>query len=89
MRILVHRIFSFTPGKPRHPVLRVLCGLLGVTLLALLVVFGLFIGLGMLLFAAIRRMTRKAPAIAPSAPADVIEGEYSVVDKPRPSLGMR
>ena len=90
MPIFVHRFFSFTPSKPRHPLLRLVLGLLGVMLLALLVVFGLFIGLGMLLFAAVRRMLRPAPAAtAPEQVEGVIDGEFSVVDKNRAQLSLR
>lgn len=89
MPIFVHRFFSFTPSKPRHPLLRLVLGLLGLVVLALLVVFGLFIGLGMLLFAAVRRMMRSNTA-APAARIErAIEGEFSVVDKTPASLGLR
>ena len=77
MTVFMHRLFTMRPCKPRNPLLRVLCGVIGVALLAMLVVAGLFVGLGMLLFAAVRRMLRPAPAAA--AQANVIEGEYAVV----------
>ena len=77
MTVFMHRLFTMRPCKPRNPLLRVLCGVIGVALLAMLVVAGLFVGLGMLLFAAVRRMLRPAPAAA--AQPNVIEGEYAVV----------
>lgn len=80
MPIFVHRIFTYSPSKPRHPLLRLVLGLLGVCVLALLVVVGLFVGAGMLLFAALRRMLR-APAAEQARHDSVIDGEYSVVDK--------
>jgi type IV secretory pathway TrbD component len=80
MPIFVHRIFTYSPSKPRHPLLRLVLGLLGVVVLAVLVVVGLFVGAGMLLFAAVRRMLR-APAKAEPRMESVIDGEYSVVDK--------
>ena len=80
MPIFVHRIFTYSPSKPRHPLLRLVLGLLGVVVLAVLVVVGLFVGLGMLLFAAVRRMLR-APAEAAPQIDSVIDGEYSVVEK--------
>jgi len=89
MPIFVHRIFTYSPSKPRHPLLRIALGLLGVLLLALLVVFGLFIGLGMLLFAAARRMMRPAADVAPAKVEGVIDGEFSVIDKNRASLSLR
>jgi hypothetical protein len=90
MPFFVHRIFTYQPSKPRHPLLRLVFGLLGLVLLAVLVVVGLFVGLGMLLFAAFRRMLR-APA-APSArqaQESVIEGEYSVIDKRPATLSLQ
>ena len=82
MPVFMYRLFRMRPSKPRNPLLRLACGLVGVALLALLVVFGLFIGLGMLLFAAVRRMMRPAPARIEGT----IEGEYRVVEKHQPSL---
>jgi hypothetical protein len=90
MPIFVHRFFSYTPSKPRHPLLRLVLGLLGVVLLAVLVVGGLFVGLGMLLFAATRRMMRRdTVAAAPRQVEGVIEGEYSVINKTGAQLGLR
>jgi hypothetical protein len=87
MQVFIHRLFKLRPCKPRNPLLRVACGLIGVALLAVLVVFGLFVGLGMLMFAAIRRMVRGKPAVAAAAP-QVIEGEYSVVGRAPVTLPM-
>lgn len=84
MTIFMHRVFAFRPHKPRNPLLRLGLGLLGLVLLALLVVFGLFIGLGMLLFAAVRRL--RAPRAANPAAEDTIDAEYTVVAKPQLSL---
>jgi hypothetical protein len=84
MQVFMHRLYRMRPCKPRNPLLRLACGLIGLALLMVLVVFGLFVGLGMLLFAAVRRMLRPRPA--PSAPEHVLEGEYSVVTPQRVSL---
>ena len=90
MPLFVHRIFHYAPSKPRHPLMRLLIGALGLVLLAVLVVGGLFVGMGMLLFAATRRMLR-GPVQAPRAETieRVIDGEYSVISKPRAQLGLR
>ena len=88
MPFFVHRIFTYSPSKPRHPLLRLLLGTLGVVVLAILVVVGLFVGLGMLTFAAVRRMLR-APAPAAAPVHSVIEGEYSVVDKRPVTLSLQ
>ncbi len=89
MQFFVHRLFSFRPCKPRSPLLRLACGLMGLAVLMLLVVFGLFIGLGMLLFAAARRLSGPRRAVAPSDP-NALQGEYTVVSKPaEPTLSLR
>lgn len=87
MQIFMHRVFAYRPHKPRNPLLRLGLGLLGVAVLGLLIVFGLFIGLGMLLFAAVRRLMRPRDTAA-ATPADpsVIEGEYQVVRKAQLSM---
>jgi hypothetical protein len=85
MQVFIHRLFSARPCKPRNPLLRVVCGLLGVALLAVLLVFGLAAGLGMLTFAALRRLGGSRPA-QPAAADRVIEGEYSVVGRPSVTL---
>ena len=82
MNVFMHRLYQMRPCKPRNPLLRLACGLVGLVVLAVLVVLGLFVGLGMLLFAAVRRMLRPAPAQV-AADTRVIEGEYAVVT-PRP-----
>jgi len=92
MPLFVHRIFHYAPSKPRHPLLRLLFALVGLVLLAVLVVGGLFVGLGMLLFAATRRLVRgsaKSAGAATPAVERVIDGEYSVVAKPRTQLGLQ
>jgi hypothetical protein len=89
MPFFLHRVFSYRPHKPRNPWLKVLLGVVGVVLLALLVVFGLVVGLGMLLFAATRRLLRPQAAATRAPSADVIEGEYAVVTKAPERLTVR
>lgn len=77
--------------KPRHPLLRVFLGLVGIGVLTLLVVGGLFLGLAMLAAAALWRIgvalfRRRRPA---TADGDVIDGEYTVVRKHHPPLASR
>lgn len=81
----------FAFRKPRHPLLRVMLGVIGVGLLALLVVGGLFVGLVMLACAAVFRLVaaylgRRAQ---PRAEGQVIDGEYAVVRKTHVSLPSR
>ncbi len=88
MTFRFQRLFSYCPSKPRNPLLRILVGTLGLALLVLLVGVGLVVGLGMLLFAAVRRLLR--PAAAPArADSGVIEGEFVHVDKAPTRLGLR
>lgn len=89
MSFFFHRVFSYCPSKPRHPLMRVLVGLLGLALLLVLVAFGLVIGLGMLLFAAVRRIVRSLRRPAPTPRADVIEGQYTRVRDPHRPLPLR
>jgi len=70
----------FAPRKPRNPLLRVALGLLGLAILAVLVVAGVFVGAAMVLFGLAwklfaARKTRKAAG-------NVVDGEYRVVRKP-------
>ncbi len=80
------------PRKPRHPLVRLMMGLLGVAVLALLVVFGLFVGVAMLAITAgwriWQRLTKPSapPVITHRPEPGVIEGEYAVVRKPRDPL---
>ena len=79
----------FAPRKPRHPLLRVLLGLTGVALLAVLLVAGLFIGAAMILFGITRRLLVRGGRGADARPADarVVVAEYRVVrDRDQPVL---
>jgi hypothetical protein len=69
----------FAPRKPRHPLLRVAVGLLGLALLAGLLVVGVFVGAAMLAAGLLRRLwsQRNAPRVHP-----VMEADYRVVRKP-------
>lgn len=71
------RLHRFRPSRPRNPLLRIGFALLGVALLLVLLVGGVFVGLGMLAVSAVRRLVRSRKAAA--APSAVIEAEYRVV----------
>jgi hypothetical protein len=73
------RAFSYCPDKPRHPLMKLLFGLVGLVLLLLLLAFGVFIGLGMLIFAAVRRMRRRPVPMA-SRSKSVIDAQYTVLN---------
>ena len=73
---------TFTPRKPRHRVLRVVFGLIGVALLALLVMFGLFVGAAMIATGLLYRLWkhRGKQALHKGDPrSQVLDGEYRVV----------
>ncbi len=87
MPIFIHRVFSYCPSKPRSPLMRLLFGMLGLTLLVFLLVFGIFIGAAMLLFAATRRLlASRRPAPITSQADNVIDAEYRVVEKSQASI---
>ena len=71
------RLHRLRPSRPRNPLLRIGFALLGVALLAVLLVGGVFVGLGMLAFSGARRLMRARKAKA--APGQVLEGQYRVV----------
>jgi len=67
----------------RHPLLRLLMGLLGLALLAVLVVASVFIGAAMLAIGLVARLVRPRDAAAAkrhAAHGRVVDGDYSVVD---------
>jgi hypothetical protein len=75
--------------RPRHPLARLLLGLVGVAVALVLVAIGFFavvalaIGGALLLLAkSLRPQPRDPGQPASPAPTGVIEGEYSIVDGP-------
>jgi hypothetical protein len=75
-----HRLrAAFAPRKPRHRLLRVAVGLLGLAVLCVLVFLGVFVGAAMLAAGLTYRLLR--PRQRPAAQQHVVEGEYRVVRK--------
>jgi hypothetical protein len=76
--------FRFSaPRKPRHPLLRLLLGLLGIGVLAVLVAFGIFVGAAMLGAGALLRMWAvRRNARKGAAAGDALDGDFRVVSKP-------
>jgi hypothetical protein len=70
----------FAPRKPRHTLLRVAFGLLGVALLLVLLVIGVFVGAAMLIGGLLLRLLgqRGKPVATRKR---VVDGEYRVVPK--------
>ena len=80
---LQFRSFAFNaPRRPRHPLLRIALGLLGVALLLALVVVGVFVGAAMLAGGMLWRLWKqRGKPIAAHARAGAIEGEFRIVGK--------
>ncbi len=71
----------FAPRKPRHPLLRVGLGLLGVALLGVLVFFSVFVGAAMIAGGLVYKLVRQRGK--PQArDVRVVDAEYHVVRKP-------
>jgi hypothetical protein len=81
------RSFPFILQAPRHPLARIALGTLGLALLGFFTVFGLVIAAIGLAGYALHRIHRKLTGRdrRPPNPFDprIIEGEFSVVEKPR------
>jgi len=71
----------FAPRKPRHPLVRVAVGLLGLAILAALVFVGVFVGAAMIIAGVAWKLLAQRKSARP-APSQVMDGEYRVVRKP-------
>jgi len=74
----VRNTFS-APRKPRHRVLRVLLGLIGLTLLAVLVMFGVFVGAAMVVGGLLFKSWKQRGKPVARDPR-VLDGEFRTVD---------
>ena len=70
---------AFAPRKPRHPLLRLGIGLLGLAVLAVLVFVSVFVGAAMIAGGLLYRLLRQRGK--PVARDHAMEGEYRVVRK--------
>lgn len=70
----------FAPRKPRHPLVRVAVGLLGLAILAALVFVGVFVGAAMIIAGLAWKLLAQRKS-ARTAPSQVVDGEYHVVRK--------
>jgi len=71
----------FAPRKPRHPLVRVAVGLLGLAILAALVFVGVFVGAAMIIAGvAWKLLAQRKQGARPSDP-QVVDAEYRVVRK--------
>lgn len=69
------------PRRPRHPLLRLALGLLGVVLLLALVVVGVFVGIAMLAGGMLWRLWAQRGKPVAAARGNSIDGDYHVVGK--------
>ena len=67
----------FAPRKPRHPLLRTAIGVLGLAVLLVLVVIGVFVGTAMV----VGGLLLKGMTQRPQRADDVVDAEYRVIDK--------
>ena len=67
----------FAPRKPRHPLVRVAVGLLGLAILAALV----FVGAAMIIAGVAWKLLANRRQAVRAADPQVVEGEYRVVRK--------
>ncbi len=72
----------FEPRKPRHPLVRVAAGLVGLGILAVLIFFGVFVGAAMILVGVTWKLLSKSGKRSAPEQARVVDGEYRVVSKP-------
>ncbi len=70
----------FAPRKPRHPLVRVAVGLLGLAILAAMVFVGVFVGAAMIIAGLAWKLLAQRKN-ARTAPSQVVDGEYRVVRK--------
>ena len=71
---------TFAPRKPRHPLVRLAFGLVGLGLLLLLVFFSVFVGIAMLAAGVVYRLWKQRGKPLARDPR-VVEGQYRIVGK--------
>ena len=72
---------AFVPRKPRHPLLRIAIGLLGLCVLLTLVFVSVFVGVAMLAAGVLVRLFRMRgkPMVRDHR---IVDGQYRVIGKP-------
>ncbi|MCY7354062.1 MAG: hypothetical protein LH470_03085 [Lysobacter sp.] len=71
---------AFAPRKPRHPLMRLALGLLGVGILVVLVFFSVFVGAAMIAGGLLYRLVRQRGKPV-ARDARIVDAEYRVVRK--------
>ncbi|WP_369979807.1 hypothetical protein [Xanthomonas bundabergensis] len=72
----------FAPRKPRHPLVKLAVGLLGLAILAGLVFVSVFVGAAMILGGIAVKLLSQRGKRPSTARQHVVDGEYRVVRKP-------
>ncbi|WP_297799578.1 hypothetical protein [Arenimonas sp. GDDSR-1] len=85
MRNIFHRLLLVRPNKPRNPVLKAVFSVLGLFFLFGVCVFAIFVGVFMLIASFLLKRLGKKAAASQSG-GDVLDGEYTVVEKSPISL---
>jgi hypothetical protein len=70
-----------TPRRPRHPMLRIVLGLVGVGLLLALLFVSVFVGIAMLAAGMLFRLWKQRGKPVAVARANSIDGDFRVVGK--------
>ncbi len=85
---MINRTFHFgqfrtllEPRKPRHPLMRVAMGVLGLAILGVMVFVGVFVGAAMILVGLAWKLLAQRRSPARASDANVVEGQYRVVRK--------
>ena len=86
MRSIFHRLLLARPNKPRNPVLKAVFSVLGLFFLFGVCVFAIFMGVFMLIASASCSSVSGKKATAAPSRADILDGEYTVVEKSPISL---
>jgi hypothetical protein len=73
---------AFAPRKPRHPLLRLVFGLVGLAVLCLLVFFSVFVGAAMIIIGVAWTLLSQRGKPVSVRDAHVVDGEFRVVRKP-------
>ena len=72
---------AFVPRKPRHPLLRVALGLLGLAVVLTLVFFSVFVGLTMLTIGVLVRLWKMRGKPIAQQRERIVDGEFHVLGK--------
>jgi hypothetical protein len=85
MRILFHRLLLTRPNKPKNPLLKIVFAIFGLILLLGACALALVAGAFMIMIGFVLKLVGNKPKRSPAS-SDVIDAEYSVVEKSTLSL---